>query len=277
MAANPPGKPVPPLDWARASGKVDLVRHALEAKLKKRHQRRVRAAGGFAAVLLVALTAVWAVPLVRDTAEIATAPARRQTLALADGSTADLNARTTLHTDFRYGRRRVRLDQGEAYFSVAKDSTHPFLVETPAGVIRVTGTKFNVRLSETHQAEVTLLEGSVIAESLPGNVRTLRPGQQVLLASSPSPVRTLSDAELDHVVSWRSGRLALDGLTLGEAVARFAAYHGRRIEVAPSVSHLRLGGSCPLDDLSGFMDFLEQAFPVQVFTQPDGGYQIVAH
>ena len=277
-APTPPA-PVPPLDWARAAGKVDVIRQVLEAKLKRRRRRRQTAAGAAATLIAIAV-AVWAVPYIQKTDTVATDAAQRQTLALADGSVADLNARTSLHTDFRYGRRTVRLDRGEAFFSVAKDPAHPFLVETPEGTVRVTGTKFNVRLADASHIEVTLMEGSVRFAGPapgPGNAAAtpLAPGQQLAATSDGVKLRTLTLAELANVQSWRSGRLALDELTLGEAVARFAAYHDREIQVAPAVAALRLGGSCPLDDLPGFLEFLEQAFPVRIQTQADGTMHVL--
>lgn len=250
---------------------------------------------------MIAVVAAWVVPMVRDTGTITTAAARRQKVALADGSTLELNAGTDARTDFRYGRRTVRLDRGEAFFSVANDPAHPFLVETSAGTVRVTGTQFNVRLTADHRAEVTLLEGAITVQpsaaasplSAPGSRPSasdpstftsqlstgplnLTPGQQIRLPESAPVIRTLTAAQSENVVAWRTGRLALDGLTLGEAAARFAAYHGRTIAVAPETAALRLGGSCPLDDLPGFLDFLGEALPVRVLSRADGGFRILA-
>ena len=78
------------------------------------------------------------------------------------------------------------------------------------------------------------------------------------------------------MTAWREGRLALDGLTLSEAVARFSSYHGTTITVASEIAHsLRMGGSCSLDDLPGFLDFLPRAVSVQVLPAGDGSYRIV--
>lgn len=265
-------EPILPLDWPRQSGKVNVVLKALEAKLKKRRRRRIAGAAGAAATLVLLL---WVVPLLRYTGTIVTPQAQRQSLTLADGSNAELNAQTVLRTDFRYGRRTVQLDQGEAFFAVAKDPSHPFLVETPAGTIRVTGTRFNVRLEPGRTPEVTLFEGAVSfarAEPVDGPI-ALSPGQQM---SATGAKRTLSAAELDNVLSWRTGRLALDGLTLGEAAARFAAYHGRTVRVAPAAASLRVGGSCPLDDFTGFLEFVTEALPVSVLKADDGTIRLIA-
>ncbi len=210
----------------------------------------IPAVAGLAAALAIA--AVWIVPYIRDTQKVATIAAQRSTLALPDGSRTDLNARTALFTDFRHGRRFVRLEKGEAFFSVAKDTTHPFSVETPGGTVRVTGTQFNVRLAPDGHPEVTLLEGSVEIQNSLAHLM-LKPGQQL---SAAGELRTLSARDLDRTTAWREGRIVLNGLTLAEAAEQFAAFHGKRIEVAPELAARQMGGSYALDDLPGFLDAL---------------------
>lgn len=262
-----------PLDWPRDAGKVELLLQDIEAKLQRKRRRRRRATSAVASALALAAVAFWAIPWVKQTQRIETQTATRQTLALADGSTVELNAHSRLQTDFRYGRRLVRLERGEAFFSVAKDLARPFVVETSLGTVRVTGTQFNVRLDSPETGDVTLVEGHVNFARPDGAAQSLEPGQQV---TAEGAVRRLTDAQLLGVTAWRQGRLVLDGLTLGEAAARFADYHGRGIVVAPEVAGLRMGGSCQLDDLAGFLEFLPQALAVHVLLRGDGSFRVVA-
>jgi transmembrane sensor len=123
---------------------------------------------------------------------------------------------------------------------------------------------------------VTLVEGSVTASRQGGDPLSLKPSEQLFLGDTSVQIRTLSPSELDNTLSWRSGRLVLDGLTLSQAVARFASYHGKQIQVNPDVAALHVGGSCPLDDLAGFLEYLKSAFPVQVVENADGSDLITA-
>jgi len=280
------GKKIPPpplstsrggtvLDWPVELGlSADFVQQVEVRCQQNRRRRRRVAAAGTALALLCAFTAFWVVPLARDTATIGVAAAQRQTVALPDGSHAELNAQTRIHTDFRYGRRFVRLDQGEAFFSVARDPAHPFRVETAAGTVRVVGTQFNVRIEDGHQIEVTLLQGSVALErgSLPPV--HLSPRQQ--FDSAAPAVRSLSDFDLRTVTAWRQGQFAFDGLTLGEAAVRLAAYHGCTITVAPEIYLLRAHGSYPVDDLPGLLRALEKALSVRAIPNGNGSYRIIA-
>ena len=82
-------------------------------------------------------------------------------LVLPDGSRVWLNAESSLSYPGSFGgreRREVTL-QGEAYFEVAPDSLHPFVVETAALQTQVLGTSFNVRAYSPEDTRVTLLRG----------------------------------------------------------------------------------------------------------------------
>ncbi|MES2693146.1 MAG: FecR domain-containing protein [Verrucomicrobiota bacterium] len=258
----PGGAASSPLDWPFDTGVVDRVLGRLAEKVQKKRRRNLRTAAGASTAALALLVAFWLVPLVRDTSTIHTAAARPQVVVLPDGSRAELNAQTHLRTDFRYGRRHLRLERGEALFSVAKDADHPFLVETPHGTVRVLGTIFDVRLAGDTHPDVTLLRGSIVFEALDGTTIRLSPGQQ--LSGASHRVRNLSLAELENLTTWRQGRLVLDGLTLAEAASRLAQFHGTSIVVAPEIANLRPGGTVPLGSLKKILEALQEALPVRV-------------
>jgi transmembrane sensor len=270
-------------DRARQQGMAQELTDLVVVEVRKQEQRKRKITRGVGLLALLLGVGLWAVPYYRSTDTISTRTANRQTLALSDGSRADLNAQTQLKIDFRYGRRLVHLTEGEAFFTVAKDAEHPFLVETPAGTVQVTGTQFNVRLSSDKSAEVTLLEGSV-AISTPGagssrvheiSPVALAPGEQVTLADGRPDLRMLTPSALESVTAWRDGRLILDELTVAEAAARMSRYHGKRINVDPEAGTVRLGGSCPLDDLPSFLQSLKATQKLTILDNRDGSYRVL--
>jgi ferric-dicitrate binding protein FerR (iron transport regulator) len=157
----PASKPTRPLDWARESGTVEAVLENMSAKLKKRRQRRIKSGTRIGSLVLLLAFGVWLVPFLRQTDSLQTNPAQRQAVTLADGSGAELNA----------------------FFSVVSDPEHPFVVKTPAGAVRVTGTKFNVRLNAEGGGTLTLVEGAVtVRQDEAGNSMpdiAVRPNEQV--------------------------------------------------------------------------------------------------
>ena len=236
---------------------------------------------GFAIVAMAAavVLAVWVAQPHTQFNSIATALAQRQSITLSDGTRVDLNAYTHLEVAISSFERRVRLAGGEAYFAVHKDPARPFIIETPAGSVRVTGTTFNVRADEASALEVTVVEGSV--QVRPGDSGTLTSppillGARDKLSSSPTgvSVKALSAAALEDTLAWRRGEIVFDGVPLRDGLARFARYHGRAMTATDSAAKLLLGGRYSLDDPKGFFTALEEVLQVRVVTEANGGVRV---
>ncbi|MBI2517737.1 MAG: FecR domain-containing protein [Opitutae bacterium] len=234
------------------------------------------------------LTAAAAVALVfwlgrpaRQSTDIASPAAHRQAVTLADGTRVELNARTSLRIEIGGAERRVRLADGEAFFSVSKDKARPFYVETPAGSVRVTGTTFNVRTALPSFLEVTVVEGSVLVRpgEAPGKTASpvaLTRGNQLSSDAQGVAVQALSERDLENSLAWRRGQIVFAGVPLHAALAQLARYHGRSITASADVAELRVGGRYSLDDLDGFLAGLEQSFPtVRVTRDPDGSVRVI--
>jgi len=231
----------------------------------------------WAGALLTAAAAValvsWLGRAPTQTRTIATAFAQRHALTLADGTRVELNAQTNIEVALAGGERRVRLTAGQAFFSVAPDATRPFIVETPAGSVRVTGTQFDIRADSPEIFEITVVEGSVQVQpaAVPSSATIALPaGAQF----SQGKVHILAPGELDNALAWRTGQIVFDGVSLREALARFARYHGRTIQAADDAAELRVGGRFSLDDLDGFFAALEEVLPVRATRDPSGAIKV---
>lgn len=237
-----------------------------------------------AGTLLTAAAAValvfWLVRPGPQVTSFTTPVAQRQDLTLADGTRVVLNAQTSLQVEIGRKERRVRLASGEAFFAVHKDARRPFIVETPAGSVRVTGTTFAVRTETADSLEVTVVEGSVQAR--PGELagRPVSPvqlaaGDRLSAGAAGVSVEALSAAALDDALAWRQGQIVFAGVPLRTALARFARYHGRGITATAEAAELRVGARFSLDDLDGFFSYLEMAFPgVSVTHDLSGNVQV---
>ncbi|WP_256002496.1 FecR family protein [Pedobacter deserti] len=127
-------------------------------------------------------------------------------LQLPDGTRVWLNAATTLkyRASFKGLKERLVELDGEAYFEVAKDAAHPFIVKARGQQIRVLGTHFNVSsYADETVAKTTLLEGSVNVEPAASAVQpvVLKPGQQALLFAHRLQV---SQADIDQAIAWKN-------------------------------------------------------------------------
>ncbi len=120
---------------------------------------------------------------------------------LPDGSTVWLNAASSLKYPVSFAsvkQRRVELD-GEAYFEVAKDKKHPFIVSSKGQQIEVLGTHFNINsYADEVSTKTTLLEGSV---QINGRV-LIKPGEQATGAGDQIEV---SKADTEAATDWKNG------------------------------------------------------------------------
>jgi transmembrane sensor len=134
---------------------------------------------------------------------------------LPDGTHVWLNAATTLKFPSSFtqnAERRVELS-GEAYFEVAKDKAHPFIVTTSQQSVKVLGTHFNINAYDEEPAvKTTLLEGAVEVTAGLRNMtnprRVLRPGQQAALTQSGQ--LSVYDADAALAVAWKNSQFMFD-------------------------------------------------------------------
>src|SRR5690606_37958963 len=70
----------------------------------------------------------------------ATGIGEQRSLALADGSRIELNARSRIKIRYTDQQRRVELLEGQAFFDIASDKNRPFIVDTGGSSIRAVGT-----------------------------------------------------------------------------------------------------------------------------------------
>lgn len=235
---------------------------------------------GILAAAAVIMAVVWTQrPAVRAET-VATSVAQRKTLTLADGTRVELNARTSLLIDLRNNERHVRMADGEAFFTVAKDKSRPFIVETPAGSVRVTGTVFDVQAETSADLAVTVVEGSVRVtpcETTGGRSTepvALHANDQLVADLGHVTVTSLSGGALEDALAWRRGEAIFEGTPLAAALARFARYHGLTITAAPGVANLRVGGRYSLENVDGFLAAIEAVLPVQVSRESSGAIAV---
>jgi transmembrane sensor len=209
--------------------------------------------------------------------------AQRRSFTLSDGTRVELNANTSISVMEKRAERRVGLADGEAYFEVTKDKARPFIVETPLGTVRVTGTRFNVRELAHSELVVTVVEGSVqvrcgdgaAAQSAAGPV-VLGAGDRLVADDSGVTVTALPKSSLDDALAWRDGWIVFRGTPLSKALAELNRYYGRSITVTDSAAGVKLNTRFHLeDDLDGVLAALEVSLPeVRVERQADGSARV---
>jgi transmembrane sensor len=191
---------------------------------------------------------------------------------LSDGSKITLNTDTEIRVAVTETERRVNLEQGEAFFDVAKDPKRPFIVRAGDKLITAVGTQFSVR-RDHDDVRVVVTEGEVrVEQANRGSV----PSTQVSAGGVASAqhddvaVQQRPLPEVEELLSWRSGYVVFHENTLAEAVAEFNRYNIRKIVIQdPEVAGISISGNFRSTNVDSFAQLLEDGFPVVVDRQSD--------
>jgi transmembrane sensor len=262
--------------------------------------RVTRRAGVLGAAALIAGLAgagiyEFAAPKRLVTQSFQTAVGQQATVTLPDGSVVTLNTDTTVRTRADGERRLVYLDKGQAYFKVAKDKRHPFVVTAAGRTVTALGTAFDLRV-DGRALKVVLLEGKVRVEAagavargpaaplaakptttlpLPMRSTEMEPGSQ-LVALDDGDWR-LSRANVTQETSWRRGKIMIDDQPLGEVVAELNRYSTRKIVIADQhLADQRISGIYEPGDIEEFARALRHTGLAELQEEGGGDLRIVA-
>src|SRR5579871_3479229 len=204
-------------------------------------------------------------------ANLASAVGQTRKANLPDGSRLDLGGRSELAVDFEGNRRQIDLKQGEAFFAVRHDKTHPFIVE--AGSLRVVavGTAFDV-LRNGKRVIVTVGEGVVEAiaevstppDGAPTDLRVSGGSQLVFDEANPGkPI--LRPVNPQSAGAWRQGRFEYIDEPLCAVIANLDRYSARAISIEDQqVGRLAFTGTIELHSIDEWLQALPRIFPVHV-------------
>jgi transmembrane sensor len=196
-------------------------------------------------------------------------------ITLADGSRVWLGPKSTLQVGYTKERRAIQLQTGEAFFSVRKNSSRPFVVRSAGGDITAVGTAFNVRAVTDHvtvtvsEGVVSVAPGDQLAVAQPEAVRVAS-GQQ-LTFTAKEPVKALAivqSATPGERARWRDGVLVYRDEPLRDVVMDVARYTTRQLEISgDAIGELRYSGVVYKNAVDEWTAALPESFPVKVVSE----------
>ena len=158
-------------------------------------------------------------------------------LALSDGTMIYLNSESTLSFPVKFqGKERKVYLTGEAYFKVAKNTEHPFVVTAGELEVLVTGTTFGVRAYKDEKDIQTTLESGQVTVRVEGKSVKLVPNKQVLFNKSTMGLE-VRDVDVDLYLAWADGRLVYDNCPLEKILTDLGRWYN--IDVFYSRDELR--------------------------------------
>jgi ferric-dicitrate binding protein FerR (iron transport regulator) len=188
---------------------------------------------------------------------VSTKPGSKSKVQLPDSSQVWLNAdsRITYNESFRGPFREVQLI-GEAYFDIAKDKDHPFIIHAGSIDVRVLGTSLNIRsYTNEKNTEAVLIHGSieVTIRSSPDKKIILQPNEKLIVQNGKAmlvkgkpveqkeenePVMTLGKAHIQRKDStamdilWVKNKLAFDQETLEEVARKIERWYAVKVTIS---------------------------------------------
>jgi transmembrane sensor len=193
----------------------------------------------------------------------------RKEIVLADHSLVTLNTHSAVSVDFSPKQRKVSLMEGEAYFQVARDRERPFIVKTAYGIVKVTGTAFNIYVQDKRMT-VTVSEGRVRVSSTdaPNEEIALTVGQQVV--GDENGIGRIIETNTPSLPTWRENLLVFTMQPLAEVVDELNRYFPGRIMIAdPRIRQRIVSGAFDLTRPQEAVQAIEKTLGLASLTVSD--------
>lgn len=175
-------------------------------------------------VLLIAATLLWPRLIAEKSGTLAalaygqvrTNKGERKIFILADGSKVTMNSASVLTYPlaFKKGNREVKLE-GQAFFEIKRDTSHPFIVRTSKLAVQVLGTTFDVsNYNQEEELSVTVKSGKVSVQAdLKTRKHLLLEGDRLVYHTKDGSVNK-QRVQPEEYISWQKGHYVFEDKTL---------------------------------------------------------------
>jgi transmembrane sensor len=246
-----------------------LKSHAIR---RRRQTFRAMAASVMAVVLAGGGLAAWrweTGPKPLGDRSFQTAVGERRVVELPDGSEVTLNTDSVLRTRADHDRRLVYLEKGQAFFQVAHDAKHPFVVTAAGRTVTALGTAFDVRV-DGGPFRVTLVEGKVRVEAAAPAMSSNTPGPKSVKVQATEMVAgseliapddeqwRLARADVLTETSWTRGQLVFENQPLSDVVRELNRYSVQKMVIPDgALARTPISGAFKIGDADHFIHALE--------------------
>jgi ferric-dicitrate binding protein FerR (iron transport regulator) len=174
--------------------------------------------------------------------------ARQEQLILADGTKVWLNAASSIRFPTAFsGKQRAVEITGEAYFEVAKDVAHPFIVKVRDIQVEVLGTHFNVMAYANERSwQTTLLEGAVRVTQLSRHrSQVIKPGEQVQINNGDGSFNLIPHADVRLATAWKDGTQAFHNADIATIMREVERWYDVNVVYQGEIPQRAFSGEIP--------------------------------
>ncbi|MCX2453165.1 FecR domain-containing protein [Pedobacter sp. PLR] len=179
--------------------------------------------------------------------EIASVGHDRKQLQLSDGTKVWLSphSKLTYPANFEGNNRLVSLD-GEAFFEVAHDANHPFIIQSGKVSTRVLGTSFSLSAyPKEEDVNITLLSGKVaVSLDAAGKTReaVITANQRISVDKKQETISTINFPDAKDFLDRRLGLFDYKGTPLAEVIEDLEMQYQVQINLSPELQDHRFYG-----------------------------------
>jgi ferric-dicitrate binding protein FerR (iron transport regulator) len=168
-------------------------------------------------------------------AESSTQAGQQKVIVLADGSRIRINGASHIKYPAAATAQREVYLQGQAFFEVSADKTHPFIVHAGPLTVQVLGTSFDISsYKEDAQASVAVTQGKIAVQTAHNpQPYALEAGHQLVLNQLTGSVREQVLDTADYP-AWQQGIIVFKEETLHNICTRLQRAYGVKITVQTS-------------------------------------------
>lgn len=158
----------------------------------------------------------------------------RKQMLLPDGSVVYLNSDTKLgvaKVAFNKEKREIWLEEGEAFFEVAKNPEKPFIVHTHNLETTVKGTSFNIKAyKELDESSVSVRDGRVEVRNGGSLLGTLTQNRQIVYNKTTGSFEE-HQTSWEDAAAWMESRLVMKQANAKELKLRLRQHFGVEVEI----------------------------------------------
>lgn len=163
-------------------------------------------------------------------------------LSLADGSKIKLNAdsRLSIPEKFSDSLRIVELNNGEAFFEIARNEQKPFIVKSQDVMVEVLGTAFNVNAYPDQEIiSVAVTEGKVSVKTFDSTQQIhLLPGE-VFYYNTKTGMTRKSTFNQEKLLAWKDGVLLFEDANIEEVISKLELWYGIEFKTKGAIVNKR--------------------------------------
>lgn len=238
-------------------------------------RRRLLKTACFGAVFLSAGAGLYGTrALAWDHASTGIGELRRITL--PDDSVLELNTDTAVSWHFTGKARQLKLERGEIALTLAGGA--PATLATGSVTVTLSAGQFNARTIDDRVSLTAWVGHATLHRNAPlfggtsgeATGTALNAGQTVDLTASGLDLLPTTPESRAVLTAWQSGDIVFLNERLEDAADEYNRYLSRKIEVAPELRDLRVGGRFTTSDPAAFLDAVTIALDARIDAGAEG-------